>query len=74
METSTRPRKSRSAAIAWAFFLGHFGAHKFYLGRPGWGIAYAVLVWTFLPTILSLCEVIWFLCMGEEGFDRRYNR
>jgi hypothetical protein len=33
-------QKSTGIAYAFWFFLGAFGAHKFYLGRPGIGIAY----------------------------------
>lgn len=35
------PLKSTGAAYLWWLFLGAFGAHKFYLGRPGWGVLYA---------------------------------
>ena len=40
--TYTVPLRSVGAAYLWWFFLGGFGAHKFYLGRPGWGIVYAL--------------------------------
>jgi TM2 domain-containing membrane protein YozV len=36
------PLKGAGAAYLWWFFLGGLGAHKFYLGRPGWGILYAL--------------------------------
>jgi TM2 domain-containing membrane protein YozV len=35
------PMKSGGAAYLWWFFFGAFGAHKFYLGRPLWGVIYA---------------------------------
>jgi TM2 domain-containing membrane protein YozV len=34
------PLKTTGAAYLWWLFLGGFGAHKFYLGRPGMGILY----------------------------------
>src|ERR1700733_8615094 len=34
------PLKSTGAAYLWWLFLGGFGAHKFYLGRPGMGVLY----------------------------------
>jgi TM2 domain-containing membrane protein YozV len=36
------PLKSTGTAYLWWLFLGGFGVHKFYLGRPGWGIVYAL--------------------------------
>lgn len=34
------PRKDVGIAYLWWLFLGTLGAHKFYLGKPGWGVAY----------------------------------
>jgi hypothetical protein len=34
------PLKTSGSAYLWWLFLGSFGAHKFYLGRPGMGILY----------------------------------
>src|ERR1700726_3837016 len=42
------PLKTTGAAYLWWLFLGGFGAHKFYLGRPGMGILYLLtfgLLW-----------------------------
>src|SRR5690348_16580567 len=36
----TVPMKSTGTAYVWWLFLGAFGAHKFYLGRPGMGVLY----------------------------------
>lgn len=36
----TVPMKSTGTAYLWWLFLGAFGAHKFYLGRPGMGVLY----------------------------------
>lgn len=32
--------KSKTNTILWCFFLGAFGAHKFYIGQTGWGVLY----------------------------------
>jgi len=40
--TSSRANKSKVAAGFLAFFLGGFGAHKFYHGSWGWGIIYLI--------------------------------
>ena len=42
------PLKTSGAAYLWWLFLGGFGAHKFYLGRPGMGVLYLLtfgLLW-----------------------------
>jgi len=66
-------RRSRSTAILWALFLGGFGAHKFYLGRPGWGLAYLFFCWTWIPAMIAFCEMVWMLFMSDPEFDRRHN-
>lgn len=63
----------RSKAIVVALFLGGFGAHKFYLNRPGQGILFAVFFWTFIPALIALVDIIRFLAMGEERFNRIYH-
>lgn len=65
--------KSRTAAIAWAFFLGGVGAHKFYLRQPLWGVLYATFFWTAIPAILAFIEVIILLCTTDEAFSEKYN-
>jgi TM2 domain-containing membrane protein YozV len=52
------PLKSSGAAYLWWFFLGGLGAHKVYLGRPGWGILYAcTLGLLFLGVIYDLFTI-----------------
>ena len=51
----TMPLKSTGTAYLWWFFFGGFGAHKFYLGRPGLGILYAfTLGLLFIGVIVDL--------------------
>ena len=65
--------KSRVAAILLAFFLGGLGAHKFYLGRVGWGIIYLLFFWTVIPSIVAFVEFIIYICMSDEQFAAKYG-
>lgn len=65
--------KSKVAAALLAFFLGGFGAHKFYLGQIGRGILYLVFFWTFIPAIIAFIEFIIFLTMSDESFNQKYG-
>ncbi|MBU1427161.1 MAG: TM2 domain-containing protein [Gammaproteobacteria bacterium] len=65
--------KSRIAAALFAFFLGGFGAHKFYLGQIGLGILYLVFFWTFIPAIVAFIEFILLLTMSDETFNQKYG-
>lgn len=66
--------KSRMAAALLAFFLGFFGAHKFYLGQIGLGIIYLLFSWTFIPAIVAFIEFILLLTMSDERFDQKYGQ
>ncbi len=65
--------KVRTNAILWCFFLGAFGAHKFYLGQTGLGIAYLLFCWTGIPSIAALVEFIMMLLMSDDEFNRKFN-
>lgn len=65
--------RSKVAAALFAFLLGGFGAHKFYLGSIGLGFLYLVFFWTFIPAIVALIEGILYLTMSDQEFDRKYN-
>ncbi len=65
--------KSRVVAIVLALLLGGLGAHKFYLGRVGWGILYLVFCWTFVPAIAAFVEAIIYLTMSDQAFAKKYN-
>jgi TM2 domain-containing membrane protein YozV len=67
------PGRSRVTAALLAILLGHFGVHKFYLGKPGMGILYLLFCWTFIPTILGFIEGIVYLTMSDAAFDAKYN-
>lgn len=64
--------KNKIAAALFAFFLGGFGAHKFYLGKPAWGLVYLLLCWTFIPSLIAFIEFIILLAMSEDKFNAKY--
>jgi TM2 domain-containing membrane protein YozV len=61
-------RKDKTTGILLALFLGGFGAHHFYLGNTGLGIAYILFCWTFIPAIAALVE-----CFLMSGRIDAYN-
>ena len=67
------PAKSRIGAALLAFFLGSFGAHKFYLGRVVAGIFYLLFCLTFIPFMLSILYFATLLCMSDENFCKKYK-
>ena len=77
---ASSPRLWRSFAAALAFFLGCFGAHKFYLGLNKAGIIYLVLgvVGMFVypaliaVIVLSLFDVFKYLTSTPEEFEQVY--
>lgn len=60
--------RNPSTALVLTLLLGGFGAHRFYLRQWGWGIAYIVFAWTFIPVVASIVEC--FLIMKRT---RDYN-
>lgn len=71
--TAAPGSKNRTSAALWAFFLGGFGAHKFYLGQTGKGILYILFFWTLIPSFLALISFVRFLCMSDVEFNLRYK-
>jgi TM2 domain-containing membrane protein YozV/ribosomal protein L40E len=71
---STAPNgKSKIAAALFVFFLGGFGAYKFYLGQMGTGLLYLIFFWTFIPAFIAFIEFIIFLTMSDESFNQKYG-
>jgi len=56
-----------------ALFLGGLGIHKFYLNRPGWGLVYLLLCWTFIPAIVGFFEGLGYLFSSDEAFAQKYR-
>jgi TM2 domain-containing membrane protein YozV len=80
---AAKPRsdKSKITAALLAFFLGSFGAHKFYLGQTGLGIVYLLCVIpgfllfgipTIIISIVAFIEFIMILVMTDEAFAAKY--
>ena len=74
---ATGGSKSKVVAGMFAFFLGGFGGHKFYLGHPGLGILYIGLSITlvgglFFTAPVSLIEAILYWTKSDEEFERVY--
>lgn len=66
--------RNRIAAALLAIFLGSIGAHKFYLGKIGWGIVYLLFCWSFIPGIVGFVEGIIYLTMSDQAFWEKYLR
>jgi len=61
-------RKDVVVGVLLSALLGHFGAHRFYMGEVGLGVVYLIFCWTGIPTILGIIEA--FLMPGRV---RAYN-
>lgn len=65
--------KSKIAAALFAFFLGSFGIHKFYLGQIGLGFLYLLFCWTFILALVAFVEGILYLTMSDDAFNDKYG-
>lgn len=72
-QDSAQGKRSRMSTILLTFFLGGFGAHKFYLGKTGQGILYLLFFWTFIPAFIAFIELILYVCMSDYDFNKKYN-
>ena len=63
-----RRKKSVTIAFLLAFFLGGFGAHKFYFNEIVAGIFYLLFCWTFIPSFIALIE-LFFLSKKVDDFN-----
>lgn len=66
--------RNKLAAALLAIFLGDFGAHKFYLGKPGTGLIYLLFFWTGIPAVIGIIEGILYLLSSEEDFQRKHGK
>jgi len=75
-ESVFKQPKSQKAAIllaAMGAVTPLAGLHKFYLGRPGWGVAYLLLSWTPIPHVASAIEAVWYLVQDGDRFQQRFS-
>jgi len=74
-QESPQAGKNKVVAGLLAIFLGGFGIHKFYLGKPVQGILYIFLFFCFgISVIISFIEGIMYFAMSDEKFNAKYNR
>lgn len=74
MVSQPKQTKKRETAIALALAgVVVPGLHKFYLGKPTWGVLYLLLWATFIPNIASAFEGLWYILQGQDGFNRSFN-
>lgn len=62
-------KKDTLAGVLLCFFLGGFGAHRFYMGQIGLGALYLIFFWAVIPHLVALVE-----CFLMPGRVRRYNQ
>lgn len=55
-EQASKP--SLTVYILLALFLGGVGAHHFYNGKPIRGLFYLLFVWTMIPSVLAVIDII----------------
>lgn len=60
------PNKNLAGILA--LFLGGFGVHKFYQGKPGQGVLYLLFCWTFIPAIIAFIEALILFFSSEEAY------
>lgn len=72
-ERYPRNKRSKGLATFLAIFFGGIGIHKFYLGRPWWGLTYIIFSWAFIPLILGFLEGIIYLLMSDKSFEQKYS-
>lgn len=65
--------KSKGLAIFLAIVLGGIGAHKFYLGKPGWGVMYLLFSWTGIPMVVGIIEGLAYLFRSDSSFQQKYG-
>lgn len=68
-----RKGADKTALALLTFFLGGFGAHKFYLGKYGQGFFYILFFWTGIPALIAFVEFIIYLCTPGDKIAQKYT-
>lgn len=64
--------KTKIIAALLGIFFGSFGAHKFYMGKTGWGVLYLLFCWTIIPGVVGFVEGVRYLFMSLDDFYFQY--
>lgn len=64
---------SKTALLLLTFFLGVFGAHKFYLGKNWQGFFYLLFCWTLIPGLIALIEFISYAFTSSEVLQEKHT-
>ncbi len=64
----TWKRNNRREAGVIALLFGGLGIHKFYIGKYGKGILYAVFCWSLIPLFLGIADGVHYLTETDEQF------
>lgn len=65
--------KSKIIAILLALFLGRYGLHKFYLGKPALGFIYLIFSRFHIIMFFSICDAIIYLFTDKETWLKEYD-
>jgi len=65
--------KNKSTATLLAFFLGGFGAHRFYLEQRKLGWYYLAFCWTGVPFLIGIIDGLAFIFTGYARFNQKYS-
>lgn len=61
---------NKLAYILLALFLGSFGIHKFYAGKPIQGLLHIAFCWTAIPQILAVLSALRVLLKESDEYGR----
>lgn len=63
---------SKGLYIALCLFLGGLGVHKFYAGKWGQGILYALFCWTYVPAVIAVIDLLVAIFKRSDDYGEIY--